>query len=90
MTSGFGPVPEMADDSDYYSDVIRWILAHPDMHTGYLIDASDDPNAAEAAILAKTSCNIAASKVCARAHVKGHRLTAGFYRGDRAMRESGL
>ena len=26
---GHGPVPEMADDSTYYPDVIRWILAHP-------------------------------------------------------------
>ena len=26
---GTGPVPEMADDSTYYSDVIRWLEAHP-------------------------------------------------------------
>ncbi len=26
---GEGPVPEMADDSGYYPDVIRWLLAHP-------------------------------------------------------------
>ena len=26
---GHGPVPEMADDSTYYSDVIRWLVAHP-------------------------------------------------------------
>ena len=44
----------------------------------------------EAAALAKISCDITTSKVCARAHVDGHRLTAGFYSGDRAMRESGF
>ena len=44
----------------------------------------------EAAALATTSCDIAASRVCAHAHVNGHRLTAAFYRGDRAMRESGF
>ena len=26
---GAGPVPEMADDSTYYIDVIRWLVAHP-------------------------------------------------------------
>jgi alpha,alpha-trehalase len=87
---GEGPVPEMADDSDYYPDVIRWLLAHPDVPTNYLIEAPDDPTPAEAATLAKTSCDITASKVCARAHVYDHRLTADFYHGDRAMRESGF
>ena len=87
---GEGPVPEMADDSSYYPDVIRYLLAHPDISTGYLIDAPDDPSSAEAATLAKTSCDITVSKVCAHAHVNGHRLTADFYRGDRAMRESGF
>jgi alpha,alpha-trehalase len=87
---GEGPVPEMADDSDYYPDVIRWLLAHPDVHTNYLVDGPDDPTPSEAVALAKTSCDIAASKVCARAHVNGHRLSAGFYEGDRAMRESGF
>src|SRR5580698_1434183 len=66
---GAGPVPEMADDSDYYPDVIRWLLAHPEVHTDYLIEAPDDPNPAEAVALAKSSCDMTASKVCARAHV---------------------
>jgi alpha,alpha-trehalase len=87
---GEGPVPEMADDSNYYPDVIRWLLAHPEIHTDYLIDAPDDPTPAQADELAKTSCDIAASKVCAHAHVEGHRLSSDFYRGDRAMRESGF
>jgi alpha,alpha-trehalase len=86
---GDGPVPEMADDSNYYPDVIRWLLAHPEVHTDYLIKAPDDPTPEQAAELAKTSCDITASKVCAHAHVDGHRLSSDFYRGDRAMRESG-
>ncbi len=86
---GAGPVPEMADDSNYYADVIRWLLAHTEVKTDYLIDAPDTPDAAELASLVQTSCDVAASKVCARAHLQGHRLSAGFYRGDRAMRESG-
>jgi alpha,alpha-trehalase len=87
---GEGPVPEMADDSTYYPDVIRWLLAHPDAHTGYLIDAPDNPTPEQAAELAKTSCDITTSKVCAQAHVDGHRLSSAFYSGDRAMRESGF
>jgi alpha,alpha-trehalase len=87
---GEGPVPEMADDSEYYPDVIRWLLAHPDVRTSYLIKASDEPTASETAALAKTSCDITASRVCARAHAAGYRLSAEFYRGDRAMRESGF
>ena len=87
---GAGPVPEMADDNGYYPDVIRWLLAHPDVHTSYLVDAPDNPSPAQAAELARTSCDIATSRVCARAHVDGHRLSADFYRGDRAMRESGF
>ena len=87
---GEGPVPEMADDSSYYPDVIRWLLAHPGDHPEYLVDGPTKPTPAQAAALAKTSCDIAASHVCAVAVVDGHRLSAAYYRGDRAMRESGF
>ncbi len=87
---GAGPVPEMADDSTYYPDVIRWLLAHPSVPTDYLIDGPDNPSPEQAAELAKTSCNTAISKVCAAAHVDGHWLSSSFYQGDRAMRESGF
>ena len=75
---GEGPVPEMADDSSYYPDVIRWLLAHPDVKTQYLVDSPE------------ASCDARTSKVCAAAVVDGHRLSPAFYRGDRAMRESGF
>lgn len=87
---GQGPVPEMADNSTYYPDVIRWLLAHPGNHPEYLVDSSENPTPREAATLAKSSCDIGASRVCAQAVVGGHRLSASFYRGDRAMRESGF
>lgn len=87
---GEGPVPEMADDSNYYPDVIQWLLAHPGVHTDDLLDAPEIPTPAQAAELAKISCDISASKVCAHAHLDGHRLTKAFYQGDRAMRESGF
>ncbi len=88
--TGQGPVPEMSDDSTYYPDVIRWLLAHPQLQTGYLIHASQHPSPAARAQLVQLSCNPALSKVCARAHVDGYWLTRSFYQGDRAMRESGF
>jgi alpha,alpha-trehalase len=87
---GDGPVVEMADDSTYYPDAIRWLLAHPDVHTDFLVSGSEHPDADEKAKLAETSCDVHASDVCAHAHVDGHWLSRDFYKGDRAMRESGF
>lgn len=87
---GEGPVEEMADDSTYYPDVIRWLLAHPEVHTDFLVNAPDNPDAAERTKLAQVSCDPRISNVCAHAHVDGHWLSRDFYKGDRAMRESGF
>jgi alpha,alpha-trehalase len=88
---GHGPVPEMADDSNYYSDVIRWILKHPHQGgDGFLIRGSEHPGAAEAARLKQASCDVDESRVCMRAWAGGYRLTKDYYEGDRAMRESGF
>ncbi len=89
---GSGPVPEMADDSAYYTDVIRWLLAHPESpgSLGYLVAGPAEPTPAEATKLAEVSCDVRTSPVCARAVVDGQRLSAAFYAGDRAMRESGF
>ena len=86
---GQGPVPELRD-AKYLKDVIRWLRAHPKDDPGYLIKASAKPDDAEAAKLRESSCDVAASKVCADAWLDGYRLTADYYRGDRAMRESGF
>ena len=93
---GEGPVPEMADDSTYYPDVIRWLEAHPKAVYGgeagspYLTKSSENPGGAEAARLKQTSCDLSTSVVCMRAYADGYRLTRDFYKGDRAMRESGF
>ena len=86
---GHGPVLE-AHDASYYQGVIRWLLAHRAQDPGYLLKAPHHPDAAEAARLKTTSCDVAASPVCADAWVDGYRLTADYYLGDRAMRESGF
>jgi alpha,alpha-trehalase len=76
---GSGPVPEMEDDSTYYVDVIKWLLAHPEVKTNYLTQATDGQ-----------ACASGASAVCAHTEYQGWRLTPAFYRSDRAMRESGF
>jgi alpha,alpha-trehalase len=92
---GAGPVPEMADDSTYYSDVIRSLVEHPTAEGNtFLLKGSQHPDAAEVARLKQTSCDVRASAVCARAWYGdsqvGYRLTRDFYQSDRAMRESGF
>ena len=87
---GEGPVPEMEDTSSYYTDVIRWLLQHPEVKTDDLVDGPANPTAADRARLAEVSCDPAPSAVCAQAHVGTHWLRRDFYAGDRAMRESGF
>lgn len=87
---GEGPVAEMADDDAYYPNVIQWLLAHPEVHTDYLVDEPANPGPADRAKIAAASCDPGGSTVCARAHVGRHWLTRDFYKGDRAMRESGF
>jgi alpha,alpha-trehalase len=86
---GTGPVLEMRD-SRYFRHVIEWLLAHPAEDPGYLIQGAQHPDAAAAARLAVESCDVRLSEVCASAWVAGYRLTADYYHGDRAMRESGF
>jgi alpha,alpha-trehalase len=76
--------------SEYYRGVIAWVLAHPKDDPGYLVKASEHPDATEAAKLRTASCNTEASEVCAGAWAHGYRLSADYYLGDRAMRESGF
>ncbi|HEV2679061.1 MAG TPA: trehalase family glycosidase [Rhodanobacter sp.] len=86
---GSGPVLE-ARGSKYYRGIIKWLRAHPAEDPGYLIKAAEHPDAAEAARLKQQSCDVRASMVCAGAWLDGYRLTADYYHGDRAMRESGF
>ncbi len=74
----------------YYRGVIRFLLRHRSENRGYLVRGARRPTAAEAAELAEVSCDVRTSRVCAAAWFGGYRLTGKFYRGDRAMRESGF
>ncbi len=86
---GHAPALEMRGGK-YYRGVIRFLLAHPGENRGYLIKAPLHPTAAQAMRLARSSCDPRASPACARSWYAGYRLTARFFRGDRAMRESGF
>ena len=68
-------MPDIADHSSYYIDVINWLVAHPEVHTNYLITAPQHPSPAEQAVLAKTSCDATHSVVCGLAWAHGYRLT---------------
>ncbi|HTW78199.1 MAG TPA: trehalase family glycosidase [Terracidiphilus sp.] len=88
---GSGPIPEMADASTYYVDVIRALVEHPTpAGNAFLVKGSERPDAAEAARLKLTSCDVNASVLCMKAWFGGYRLTRDYYEGDRAMRESGF
>jgi alpha,alpha-trehalase len=87
---GEGPVPDIADHSSYYIDVINWLVDHPDVHTSYLIAGPEHPSPAQQAVLSRTSCDPAHSVVCGLAWAHGYRLTRDFYKGDRSVRESGF
>ncbi|HVG26672.1 MAG TPA: trehalase family glycosidase [Acidobacteriaceae bacterium] len=77
---GRGPVPEMADDSSYYIDVIHWLKAHPsEVNRTYLQPASGTPD---------SHCSHPGN--CLRTEADGQQLTESFFTGDRAMRESGF
>ena len=78
---GEGPVLEMADDSTYYPDALRYLLAHRDEARDYLVPASSPDSA---------SCDKTLTAVCRAAEVDGTRLSRDFYKGDRADRESGF
>lgn len=80
---GHGPVPEMADDSQYYVDVIHWLKAHPaQAPAGYTEPAS--------ATGTGRHCSSTSAANCLRTQADGLELTETFFAGDRAMRESGF
>ena len=87
---GDGPVAEMEDNSTYYQDVIRWLLAHPAAQRDYLVEGPSMPAPEDRDKLTEVSCDPGISAVCGRAHVGIYWLSKDFYKGDRAMRESGF
>ncbi len=82
---GEGPVPDIADHPEYYAAIANWLLAHPDVKY--------DPPTYIAPTLAQgigpeLMVPLCDDKACPNAHAV--KMSADFYQGDRAMRESGF
>jgi len=80
--TGSGPVPEIGDNNDYYATVADWLVKHPDVATGYLTDVAANGTGAAFQV------PLCGDRPCEKS--KTVWLTPGFYKGDRAMRESGF
>jgi alpha,alpha-trehalase len=82
---GEGPVPDIADHPEYYAAIADWLLKHPDVKY-------DPPEyiapTLEKGIGPELMVPLCENKACPNAHAV--KLTADFYQGDRAMRESGF
>ena len=79
---GEGPIPDIADHPELYADVADWLVRHPEVHTGYLA-----PTLAQG-IGPELRVPLCDGQPCADS--RAVRFTADYYRGDRAMRESGF
>jgi len=84
-----GPIPELADDSAYFEDVIEWLLAHPQQDPGFLVKAPACPGKTYSDH-SSTAIHPGTGGRREPACVRGNSLTDDFYLGDRAMRESGF
>ena len=82
---GEGPVPDIADHPEYYAAIADWLLKHPDVK----YDPPDyiAPTLAQG-IGPELMVPLCDNKACPNAYAV--KLTADFYQGDRAMRESGF
>ncbi len=89
---GDGPVPEMADSPGYYRGVARYFLAHPRQADSYLIRSGAE--AAKSNVLGPLFsldvCEPGAASTQDCDRVETLSLSRDFYKGDRAMRESGF
>jgi len=80
---GEGPVPDIADHPEYYAAIADWLLKHPEVEAKYNYIAPT----LEKGIGPELQVPLCDGKPCAEHHAA--KLTADFYQGDRAMRESG-
>ncbi len=81
---GEGPVPDIADHPEYYAAIADWLLKHPEAEVKYSYIAPS----LEQGIGPELMVPLCDNKACPNAHPV--KLTADFYQGDRAMRESGF
>jgi len=91
---GNGPVTEIADDSNYYVNIIHWLLVHPDqtppdyLHKLLPAEAPAPSTHAQPAHGNESAWDCGTH--CPATNADGYSLTDDFFAGDRAMRESGF
>lgn len=91
---GNGPAPEsLKDETDHYRKVVEYFLKHPEQNAGRFVER--EPNQTTelgpGTVYALRLCNL--PMTMERPHCDELReltLSADFYKGDRAMRESGF
>ena len=76
-------MPDIADHPEYYAAIADWLLKHPEAEAKYGYIAPT----LEKGIGPELMVPLCDNKACPNAHPV--KLTADFYQGDRAMRESG-
>ena len=79
---GQGPIPDIADHPNLYADVADWLVGHPAVDTNYIAPSLVQGFGPELHV------PLCGGKPCADSHAV--RFTADYYKGDRAMRESGF
>ena len=86
---GEGPVPEgLQDEAGHYRNVTTYFLSHPDAADHYLVDATaPDPKIGFTFTLQLCENTTAGTKCDPYRTLS---LSRDFYKGDRAMRESGF
>jgi len=88
---GEGPAPEsLHDESGFYATVAQFFLAHPELDRGYVVHPGEKPadNVGPPYNVAKCDPAKSEQRNC---DPSGHvYLSAEYYKGDRAMRESGF
>ena len=81
---GEGPVPDIADHPEYYAAIADWLLKHPEAEAqyGYIAPTLEKGIGPELHGAALRQQGLSRTRIAVK-------LTADFYQGDRAMRESG-
>jgi alpha,alpha-trehalase len=91
---GEGPVPEMGDDPSYYSDVTSGLLSSPSAEGLSYLKPQKDENAEhtgpifQVEVCPESTASASGARRCSEK--KQLSLAADYYKGDRAMRESGF
>ena len=91
---GEGPVPEMGDDPHYYAEVVSYLLLHPNSTYSYFATSttasSQPPFGPTFSFQLCGETKTAGTDVQPCAAQQKIQLSEDYYKGDRAMRESGF